>query len=105
MVPICLVPVHVFPNSLCFSHKMGGLLDILSLALALGSISQTNAPLKGYQVVCKVVTQLLSFLNKDLLFSPPQLVPKAPCGFACGLLCSAADTYQTRGIHLEQYGG
>lgn len=105
MVPICLVPVHVFPNSLCFSHKMGGLLDILSLALALGSISQTNVPLKGYQVVCKVVTQLLSFLNKDLLFSPPQLVPRAPCGFACGLLCSAADTYQTRGIHLERCGG
>lgn len=81
MVPICLVPGRVFLNSLCFSHKMRGLLDILSLALALGSVSQTNIPLKGYKVVSEVMTQLLSFLNKDL-FSQPRLVLKALCGFA-----------------------
>lgn len=82
MVPICLVPGRVFPNSLCFCHEMRGLLDIPSLALALGSVSQTNIPLKGYKVVCEVMTQLPSFLNKDLLFSRPQLVLKALCGFA-----------------------
>lgn len=60
---------------------MRGLLDILSLALALGSVSQTNIPLKGYKVVSEVMTQLLSFLNKDL-FSQPRLVLKALCGFA-----------------------
>lgn len=92
MVPICLVPGRVFPNSLCFSHEMRGLLDILSLALALGSVSQTNIPLKGYKVVCEVMTQLLSFLNKDRLLSQPQLALKALCGFAWGLL------YQTEFI-------
>jgi len=94
MVPICLVPGGVFPNSSCFSHEVRGLLDILSLALALGCIVQTNIPLKGYKGACEVMTQLPSFLNQDLLFSQPQLVLKALCGFAGGLLCSAADTYQ-----------
>lgn len=51
MVPICLVPGRVFPNSLCFSHKMRGLLDILSLALALGSVSQPDIPLGTRQPV------------------------------------------------------
>lgn len=51
MVPICLVPGCVFPNSLCFSHKMRGLLDILSLALALGIVSQPNIPLGTRQPV------------------------------------------------------
>lgn len=52
---------------------MRGLLDILSLALGLGSVSQTNIPLKGYKVVCEAMTQLLSFLNKDLLFASHSL--------------------------------
>lgn len=57
MVPICLVAGLVFPNSLCFFHKMRGLLDILSLALALGSVSQsdipwgTRQPVKGWPKV------------------------------------------------------
>lgn len=51
MVPICLVPGWVFPNSSCFSHKMRGLLDILSLALALGSVSQPDIPLGTRQPV------------------------------------------------------